>query len=233
MTLVLFWDIDGTLLTTLKAGQLALQEACRAILGREVDFSAIDTRGVPDTEIAARILQHGGQGCDDAAIRSFLEVYEHHLPSHLGLRRGGAMPGVVAILERLDRRRDVMNLLLTGNTPAGARAKLEHYGLARFFERHGFAGGFADGIRDRVTIARRAIEVAEERVGERIPPERRYVIGDTPHDIACGQAIEARTIAVATGGYSVDELAALGAWIVWPELPDPETFEAAVGRTDS
>ena len=32
------------------------------------------------------------------------------------------------------------------------------------------------------------------------------MIGDTPADIACGRAIGARAIGVATGHYSVDEL---------------------------
>lgn len=231
--IALFWDVDGTLLTTLKAGQVALQDACRAVLGREVDFAQVEMRGVADTEIAARILAHCGRGCDDEAVRAFLDVYEENLPSRLGLRKGGPMPGVVAILERLSARDDVMNLLLTGNTPAGARAKLRHYGLARFFEPHGFPGGFADGVRDRAAIARRALEAAEQRAGQPIPPEARYVIGDTPHDITCGQAIGARTIAVATGGYPAEELAARGAWKVWPELPDPAAFEAALALARS
>jgi phosphoglycolate phosphatase len=33
------------------------------------------------------------------------------------------------------------------------------------------------------------------------------VIGDTPHDIACGKAIGARTIAVATGSFTRAQLA--------------------------
>ena len=31
MTTALFWDIDGTLLTTMKAGVFALEEACRSV----------------------------------------------------------------------------------------------------------------------------------------------------------------------------------------------------------
>ena len=38
--------------------------------------------------------------------------------------------------------------------------------------------------------------------------DRTFIIGDTPHDIECGQVIGARTIAVATGKFSVAELAA-------------------------
>jgi phosphoglycolate phosphatase-like HAD superfamily hydrolase len=51
-----------------------------------------------------------------------------------------------------------------------------------------------------------------------------YVIGDTPHDIACGKAIAARTIAVATGSYDADQLAAHEPWLVLERLPGPATF---------
>jgi phosphoglycolate phosphatase-like HAD superfamily hydrolase len=225
MTYALFWDIDGTLLTTKKAGVFAIEEACRAILGRDVDLTAIDMRGVPDTEIAARILTHAGHCADDETIRRFVGVYEWHLPSRLHWRKGGALPGVVPILRRLHDRTDVLSVLLTGNTSSGARAKLSHYGLAQFFS----LGAFADGTRDRLRIAEDALAVAQQRAGEPIPPARRFVIGDTPHDIACGHALQARTVTVATGGYSVEELRSRGAWLAWPCLPEPEEFERALG----
>ena len=51
-----------------------------------------------------------------------------------------------------------------------------------------------------------------------------FVIGDTPHDIECANAIGARTIAVATGGYTVEELEAHRPWRVFNELPPPDEF---------
>ena len=38
--------------------------------------------------------------------------------------------------------------------------------------------------------------------GEEFPPERVFVIGDTPRDIECGKAVGAKTVAIATGNYS-------------------------------
>jgi phosphoglycolate phosphatase len=225
MMYALFWDIDGTLLTTQKAGVFAIEEACRAVLGRDVDLTAIEMRGVPDPEIAARILEHAGQPVDDESIRRFVGVYEEHLPSRLHWRKGSALPGVVPILQRLRDRTDVVSVLLTGNTSTGARAKLSHYGLAEYFS----LGAFADGTRERLRIAESALVLAEQRAGGPIPTARRFVIGDTPHDIACGEVLEARTVMVATGGYSVDELRAGGAWLVWPSFPEPPEFERALG----
>ena len=50
------------------------------------------------------------------------------------------------------------------------------------------------------------------------------VIGDTPADIACGQAIGAATVAVATGPYPMDALAAAGADWVFEDLRDTEAL---------
>jgi phosphoglycolate phosphatase-like HAD superfamily hydrolase len=47
-----------------------------------------------------------------------------------------------------------------------------------------------------------------EKHGIEFPPERILVIGDTPRDIECGRAIGAKTVAIATGHYSQDELVA-------------------------
>ena len=44
-------------------------------------------------------------------------------------------------------------------------------------------------------------------VGHPWPVERTVVIGDTPRDILCARADGVRCAAVATGRYSVDELA--------------------------
>ncbi len=46
------------------------------------------------------------------------------------------------------------------------------------------------------------------------------MIGDTPLDVACAQASGARSIAVATGNYSVDDLRAAGADVVFEDLSD-------------
>lgn len=222
---VLFWDIDGTLLTTKRAGVFALEEAAREVCGTSPDFARLKTAGLTDHEVAMLAIRECG-GTDTAETASaFLRAYERHLPDRLGLRRGGPLPGVVEILDELDERPDVISLLLTGNTPAGARAKLEHYGLARYFA----GGAFCVDGDDRPSIARRALTVAAERTGNPVDPQSIYVIGDTPHDIRCGNAIEARTVAVASGSYGVDELEAEDPWLVLERLPSPERFAELLG----
>ena len=64
-----------------------------------------------------------------------------------------------------------------------------------------------------------------------------FVVGDTPHDIQCANAISARTVAVATGGYSLEELRSHRPWRALTELPSAAEFvhmidEARAGRAD-
>jgi phosphoglycolate phosphatase len=54
------------------------------------------------------------------------------------------------------------------------------------------------------------------------------LVGDTPLDVAAGRAGGARTVAVATGPYRADELAATGADAVLEDLRDPEAALAAI-----
>ena len=59
-------------------------------------------------------------------------------------------------------------------------------------------------------------------------PNRTFIIGDTPHDIECGKVIGARTIAVATGKYTVSELALHQPTAVFPDFADITAFLHAI-----
>ena len=45
-------------------------------------------------------------------------------------------------------------------------------------------------------------------MGEKLAGDQILVIGDTPRDIECARAVGARSLAVATGKYTVAELSA-------------------------
>ena len=57
-----------------------------------------------------------------------------------------------------------------------------------------------------------------------VATDRVFVIGDTPRDITCGDAIGVKTMAVATGDYSLDQLRSHSPWLALERLPDPERF---------
>jgi phosphoglycolate phosphatase-like HAD superfamily hydrolase len=223
---ILFWDIDGTLLTTGKAGVPAWESAVKTVTGRDFQLSSIRIPGLTDFQIARRTFEILGIEATDETLRRLIGLYEDGLPAALPLKHGHVLPNVREILERLQSCDHVRSYLLTGNTRGGARAKLMHYGLFDFFA----DGAFAEDTRDRSTIALRALELAR-RVGP-VADDRVFVIGDTPHDIECAHAINARAIAVATGGYSLEELEVLNPWRVLQELPTPGEFLQLIGIRD-
>jgi phosphoglycolate phosphatase len=211
--LYLFWDIDGTLLTTARAGVFALEEATEEVLGERIDLATMKTAGLTDAEIA-RVLAQSVDRDDEPTVAALLDAYARLLPDRLGWRQGYVLPNVRANLDVLAERDDVVNMLLTGNIAGGAEAKLRHYDLWDYFEA---GGAFSEYGSDRPSIARRAAELAGHPDGDQM-----VVIGDTPHDVSCGKAIGARTLAVATGpGYTLSELQACDPWLALPELPEP------------
>jgi phosphoglycolate phosphatase-like HAD superfamily hydrolase len=218
--LYLFWDIDGTLLTTARAGVFALEEATEEVLGERIDLTKMKTAGLTDAEIARLLAESKDRG-DEATIKALMDAYARLLPERLHWRQGHVLPNVRENLDALAGRDDVTNMLLTGNIPGGAEAKLRHYGLWDYFEA---GGAFSEYGSDRPSIARRAAELAGHPEGERM-----VVIGDTPHDVSCGKVIGARTVAVASGpGYDLDELRACDPWLAIEQLPAPDEFVAAI-----
>jgi phosphoglycolate phosphatase len=220
-TRIFYWDIDGTLLTTARAGVPALEDAVECVTGLRPSLAEMVTAGLTDRMIVRVVLNAIEANADDAVVDDVLRVYVDLLPGRLAQRRGWVMPGVVDLLTSLSARPDVVNLLLTGNMRGGASAKLAAYGLSHFFD----DGGFGDDGFDRVDIARNLLARAEERWG--LPAARGgVVIGDTPLDVACAQAMGLRALAVATGSHSADDLVACGPWWVCDVLPSADELIA-------
>jgi len=217
---VLFLDLDGTLLLTGRAGLYAFEEALEEVTGTSVSLEEVSTPGFTDAGVARLVLEHAGQPSDPGTVEAVLRSYERRLPASLPRRQGRVLDGIREVLEDLEGRDDVRSYLLTGNTPTGARAKLGHYDLDRFFPDG--QGAFCIDHGSRVDIARRALPLAEGA-------DATYVIGDTPADVECGKAIGARTIAVASGWHSADELAATEPWLVLERIPEPDAFRELLG----
>lgn len=227
--MLVFWDIDGTLLTTGRAGIFAWEDAFKEITGIGINLDQFDTAGHPDHGIGRRLLQEfaGIVEPEEGQVADLVRRYEDLLPQSLHRRTGQVLPNVRGILERLAAEPAACSLLLTGNTERGARAKLSHYGLLHFFR----GGGFSSRNGDRAAIARTALERAKAS-GCAGRPDRVFVVGDTPHDVRCGAAIGARTIAVATGHHTVAELAAAAPWRTLARLPEPKDFLSMLSEAE-
>ncbi len=219
MYAVLF-DIDGTLVQTGGAGQLAFAETFAAEFGIPQISAAVRFAGRSDRAIAMELLEVHGLPTTEDNWRHFRTAYLQRLPEALVRQQGKVLPGVGELLDALDGVPHSAIGLLTGNVREGAAKKLDHYGLGRRFA----FGGFGDDTNDRSEIARIALAEAErhvaERSGRRTPLWGSMVIGDTIHDIRCARAIGALAVAMPTGGSTYDELAAEGPDLLLADLSD-------------
>lgn len=201
---LLLWDIDATLISSAGAGLEALKGVIRRRYGAEDDLHDIEIAGRTDAAIARSILQKYGVETSPANVAAFLDDYIELLAKFLPELKGHVLPGVAEILDRLHARPDRVLALLTGNLRRGAQLKLERYGLWDYFE----FGAFADDHHDRNELGAFARTRAREKHNHDFDVAAIDVIGDTQHDIACGKIFGARTIAVATGSSSRQQLAA-------------------------
>jgi phosphoglycolate phosphatase len=218
--LILF-DIDGTLLLSGRAGLRAMTRAFQQSFGITDAFRGENFGGRTDSFLVSTALQNAGLPDTPDQHHKFRDIYIPLLAEeieHPGTGHKGLMPGARELLEALDEHDDLHLALLTGNYREAAEIKLRHFELWDFFE----WGAFSDDAADRnalVPIARSRAETYDIP-GEAI--ERVIVIGDTPHDIECARVAGARCIAVATGGFTVDQLREFGADDVLEDLSDTE-----------
>jgi phosphoglycolate phosphatase len=221
-TTLLLFDIDGTLMTSGGCGERALKLAVRDYFGVDDELKDLEIAGRTDTSIARQLLRKYQR--DEEKGMEVLEHYLRHLPILLPQIQGRLLPGIRELLEILRQRGDVVLALLTGNLARGAEHKLSHYGIWDYFE----FGAFADDHHDRNQLGPVAFKRARER-GHTVVAERTFVIGDTPHDIACARACGARAIGVATGGCSYEVLEASRPDVLLRDLSDAQTAMKAFG----
>jgi phosphoglycolate phosphatase-like HAD superfamily hydrolase len=230
MKLVLF-DIDGTILTASGAGRRALEQALHEVYGTAGPIDRYDFRGGTDLLIIHELMRMAGVADDVVAAgetRVFTR-YAERLAAEIGDGRGVRLyPGVAALVERLAGSPSCVVGLLTGNSEAGARIKLQPTGLWPRFR----LGAYGTDHEDRNRLPAVAAVRAETLVGRPFGGADTVVIGDTPRDIGCARAFGARAIAVATGWHGLDDLHAHAPDHLFPDLGDVELVAATILHGD-
>jgi phosphoglycolate phosphatase len=218
--LVLF-DIDGTLLLSAGAGRRSLLAAMAGTVEDPGRLGAIRFDGKTDPQIVIELLTAAGhpRARESELVAEVLARYVTCLEQDLAVHghRSRVMPGIPDLLDALEADPAVLLGLLTGNVAPGARLKLGAAGLdpGRFR-----IGAFGSDHADRIRLPPIAVARAEPLVGRRLAGSEVVIIGDTPADVQCAGSIGARTIGVATGGFTVAELHAAGADAVFPDFSD-------------
>jgi len=202
--LVLF-DIDGTLVHSGGAGVKAFGHACHSEFGVAEGAARIKFAGRTDVSLVREFFVGHGFEPSPENFQRFFESYLGWLRRTLPESQGGPCAGVLEFMAALETLPEPPVIgLLTGNIRRGAQLKLEHYGLWHKFP----FGGFADDHEDRDQIAVAAHRRGSDHFQRPLNGNEVLVIGDTPFDIRCGRAIQARVLAVATGGATLEQLQA-------------------------
>lgn len=225
---IIFWDIDGTLVRTGKAGLFAFAEATVELWGLPIDFAQFNTAGMTDYYIAQQIIEAAtGRPATENEMKALSRRYEELLAEHLNKREGLVLPAVREILLALHEL-EIPSFLLTGNSRRGAELKLKKFDLTKYFDFE--LSAFCDDYLTRDAIAARALHTV--KVLSRNESHKVFVIGDTPNDIRCGKDIGAYTIGVATGTFSQSDLAAHSPWWAVAQLPAAPEFLAKITEAE-
>ncbi|HEX8394285.1 MAG TPA: HAD hydrolase-like protein [Longimicrobium sp.] len=224
--LVLF-DIDGTLLNAGGAGKRAVTQALHEVYGETGAVERYNMAGRTDPQILREVL--GQAGLDEERIQAgmdaFWDVYIRVLRDTLDPSAVKALPGAAALVDRVEAADETVLGLLTGNVLEGARIKVDAAGLG--FERFQ-VGAYGSDHGDRAQLPAIAVRRAKERTGVEFSRKQIVIIGDTPFDISCGEALGVRTIATATGTYDREALAACHPDHLFDDLADTEAVWRAI-----
>ena len=215
MRLVLF-DVDGTLLMTGGAGKRALDRALQHTYGLEHGLNSIRLDGKTDPQIVREALRRYGkeESLTRQSLNTLFASYIPFLKDEIAVSPDfRVLPGVPELMATLSTRSSVALGLATGNIEEGARIKLDRADLTSFFT----FGGYGSDAESRTELIRTAIERGLREISPSNASDI-LVIGDTPRDVVDARNAGARTLAVATGSYSVESLLAYKPDVVMPNL---------------
>jgi phosphoglycolate phosphatase len=197
------FDIDGTLLHCRDAVHyFAFCSVLERVAGRPMTLEGVVAHGNTDIGILRDAFRLGG--IEDNLWRPRLDELTKSMCEYVQLRERelciDALPNVRRTLDYLRKAKALLGIA-TGNLRHIGEMKLKRVGLLPYFQ---FAG-WSDGFETRAQVFRAAVERARRIAGGGASI---CVIGDTPADIAAARANGLQVIAVATGIYTADILAA-------------------------
>jgi phosphoglycolate phosphatase-like HAD superfamily hydrolase len=206
--LILF-DIDGTLLD---AGDLSKQCFLNTVRGRtgaDVVWKPYSSAGKTDPQIMRELLLVHGVPRErvEEIMDQALKAYQSCFLSALERATVRPLPGareLIAHLAGLGTAAPLLGLL-SGNMQGLVVRKLEAAGIpATSF----VVGAFGSDNADRDKLPAIAVERVAQSLGRYLLPQEVAIVGDTPLDIKCARSFGAIPIAVATGEFTCQELAA-------------------------
>ncbi|MBC23770.1 MAG: hypothetical protein CMJ32_07650 [Phycisphaerae bacterium] len=203
--LVLF-DIDGTILETYSAGRRALIAAMNLVRpGHDYTLDGVQVSGRLDPLILGDLAAKYDVEVTPEIMDRFREAYGADLGRQIqsGQARIDLLPGVSELVGIVHEWKDVTLGLLTGNWPETGALKIRTAGLDPSLFTVCAWGSDAPNRPGLIPVA---LEKYAESIGGDLENKHVIVIGDTPHDIDCASSNGCRSLAVATGRFTLEEL---------------------------
>ncbi len=206
--MLLFFDIDATLINTSRSGMHSMQDAGRELFGPSFRVDGVDFAGRLDPLILTDLLLHNNQHPTPEALARMRDRYRANLTRRLAQPGiGRTLPGVLPLLRALRDNPGVTLALLTGNFADTGQMKLRACGIdPDWFPIHVWGDESPHSPPARHHLPPLGLQRFHARHNRTLPPHHAVIIGDTPHDVACAKAHGLRSLAVATGSYSISQL---------------------------
>jgi len=202
--LILF-DIDGTLLKGMsKIHFKSFSEAIRKVFKIDARPTDITHSGKTDTRIILEVLEKHGISRDKVLPRLkeiykiMIDFYKKNVDLDTDIKPNGNVEKLLFILKK---KGHILGLL-TGNLEEIARTKIGKFDLNKYFD----LGSFGEISENRTKLLENAIEQSKSKFKINLSKEDIFVVGDTRFDIESAKELGVKTIAVATGNYSIEEL---------------------------
>jgi len=227
MMKAILFDIDGTLVEGgNKTHHEAFKEVFREIYGVDADITEIKYSGKTDMRILVEVLQL--RGIPEVDIYEKLEqgvkFMEKYFEDNSGKEEVIITSGIEELLIRLRSRNHILGVL-SGNLPKIGWLKIKYAGLRHLLS----LGSFGNLSEDRVDLVEDSI-----RKIQRINPDLKLkdicIVGDTPHDIECGNVSKVKTIAVATGRHPANKLKIYHPTYLFDDFSDIDTIIRAIEK---
>ncbi|MDR2157290.1 MAG: HAD hydrolase-like protein [Clostridiales Family XIII bacterium] len=234
--MLIFWDIDGTLMHCGSDGTQALNQTFQKLYGIDDAFRRAGIGRAQDAVVIDRIMtQNGIPAVDLETIKTvFIDNLQRILNNDNEKR---VLPGVRGLLRRAAEN-NILNALLTSNLRAGAECKLRSVDLLTFpdGEPQFIGGGFGDAYGEKWDVAETSRKALERLTGKPIHPSGIILIGDSVYDIKTAKRCGFHSIAAATGWTPPEELDAAAPDMLFADLGDTDAVFAAIrqmGRPQS
>lgn len=225
------FDIDGTLIrgtTKNMSTSPSLDYAFKKVYGITdfvfANYPGYD--GTTDLNIVLGVGRENGLGEEElrSKFNEFIETATEYMQETYYDYKNKILPCAKTLVGVLTKKKVICGVL-TGNAAKKGWWKLKATGFDKFIK----FGAFGDSVRDRNELFPIALSEAEKYSGLHFTRENIYIIGDTRHDIEVARVHKLKSIAVATGRMTEEELKKCGADYVLPDLTKTKKFLEIIG----